>query len=363
MHKYGSSAHKPTINSEIASPVKTGVVGARGYSGIELSKLLLGHPAATLAAVSATDTAFSLSELVADPRAERVATVPIQQLATLARAGDLQTIFLATPTEVSAELAPELVEAGADVIDLSGAFRLNRNEYKKWYGFEHPKPEWLDRAEYGLVPFVGPAKSVKAPRLIANPGCYATAVLLAIKPLIAAGIVEPASLVIDAKSGASGAGRKASENLLFCEVEGDCLPYKVAAHQHLPEIARYAGLAEEPFFSTHLLPVNRGITAGIYARLRGGAELADVARAYDAAFGSYPLVRHGQASKHKALLSMKRVAGTAFSQIAYETEGTKLFVFASIDNLLKGAASQAVENFNRLRDLPVATGLLNEEDC
>jgi N-acetyl-gamma-glutamyl-phosphate reductase len=185
---------------------------------------------------------------------------------------------------------------------------------------------------------------------------------MAILPLFKAGIIDPRTLVIDAKSGATGAGRKASENLLFSEVEGECLPYRIGKHQHVPEIVRYvekfAGASIDPVFATHLLPVRRGILASIYARTTKPVSNDDLATIYNEAYSNYPLVRHGLATdQHRAQLTLKRVTGSARTEIRYLVDGDKLHVFSLIDNLLKGAASQAVENLNRLLDLPVSTGL------
>ena len=198
---------------------------------------------------------------------------------------------------------------------------------------------------------------------------------MALIPLIQA--IRTEALVIDAKSGASGGGKRASENLLFAEVEGECLPYKIGKHQHLPEIAHHVkaltGHAIDPMFTTHLLPVNRGIITGLYARLNpsfisggtGAQAQEKIATLFTEAYAGYSLVTTGAVSPK--LLSLKRVVGTARSSISFsvdtEGDGDKLYVFSTLDNLMKGAASQAVENFNRLLDLPLATGLIaNEEE-
>jgi N-acetyl-gamma-glutamyl-phosphate reductase len=323
------------------------IVGIRGYSGLELARVLSKHPAAKLVAGFATDAAFEH---------ESVPILPLSALEETAR--KVKTVFLATPIEVSAELAPRCLAAGADVIDLSGAFR------------QDPK------AQYGLVPWCGPAKGPErdnsnAPRLIANPGCYATAVLMATVPLLKAEVIRPEILVIDAKSGTTGAGRKAAENLIFSEVEGDCRPYRVGKHQHLPEITAWAqafsGQAIDPMFTTHLLPVRRGIVAGIYARLNPDASAKAVEGAYASAYAAggacggayrdYPLVRWKEGEN----FSLRTIVGSARTQIQYTVNGNKLYVFSYIDNLLKGAASQAVENFNRLYDLPVTAALTELE--
>ncbi|RYZ85745.1 MAG: N-acetyl-gamma-glutamyl-phosphate reductase, partial [Proteobacteria bacterium] len=186
-------------------------------------------------------------------------------------------VFLATPAEVSLRLAPQIRNAGKTVIDLSGAFRLKAHDYKTWYGFDHEAPTELASAHYGLVPF---ATKAGAGSVIANPGCYASAISLALIPLLRDGIIRQDGIVIDAKSGTTGAGKKAAENLLFSEVAGECLPYKVGKHQHLPEVTEavraFAKVNLDAHFVTSLLSVRRGIIAGVYASLVDGKTLGDV---------------------------------------------------------------------------------------
>jgi N-acetyl-gamma-glutamyl-phosphate reductase len=282
-----------------------------------------------------------------------------------ALAKSFHTIFLATPAEVSLELAPKLVAKGVNVIDLSGAFRLTADAYPKWYGFTHTATEALATAQYGLVPFAKPfAKTGGQGVLVSNPGCYVTSVLMALVPLLKAGVLKPESIVIDAKSGTTGAGKKASEGLLFSEVDGECLPYKVGSHQHYPEITgylkAYTGVEAQPFFSTSLLATPRGIISGIYANLASKKTADDIAAAFESAFVGYPLARVARIGAPDAakLLSLKNVVGTNRVQIAYAVDGEKLYLYSLLDNLLKGAASQAVENFNRLVDRPSHLGLL-----
>lgn len=337
------------------SKQKVGIVGARGYSGTELARLLLKHPNAEISACFAGEKDFSLSSLLPESAAEKIPTLPIGELKEAAK--DLDAVFLATPAEASLELAPLLLKnETTDVIDLSGAFRLSgESAYPKWYGFFHPHQELIAQATFGLSPWVK-IPSGKG-RLVANPGCYSTSVLMAIIPLLKSQLIEASSLVIDAKSGTSGAGKKAAENLNFTEVEGECLPYRVGKHQHLPEITQWAetlsGTAIDPFFTTSLLPVRRGIISGIYAHLKSGKTSADVAEAFAQSYENYPLVKVNGANA----LSLKKVVGTARTHIQFQVVGEKLYLFSLIDNLLKGAASQAVENFNSLYGYPAAFSL------
>lgn len=333
--------------------ISCAIVGARGYAGLETAKLLLKHPMADLKFCFATSD-FELSKFLTDKNAGSVCNLSDSELVNHLA----DCIFLATPAEVSMQLAPKILQAGKIVIDLSGAFRLKRHDYKSWYGFEHHQKDLLQKAQYGLSPWAEPDK---AQRLVANPGCFATAVSMPLIPLLKENIISSDAIVIDAKSGASGAGKKPSENLLFTEVDGECLPYKVGKHQHYPEIQeaveKFSGQNIEPHFVTSLLPVRRGIIAGIYGQLNSGRSLVDVEQVLDKVYGDYPLVSHGPIDKNGQLLSLKKVVGTASVHISYTQQGNKLYLFSCIDNLMKGAASQAIENFNNIAGLPVTTGL------
>lgn len=365
MHKY----EQPEIakTAKITAKMKVGIVGARGYSGLELARLLLGHPYAELTACFATDPkSFRLGSEIFSLAADAVPTVAMTELESADLAKSFHTVFLATPAEVSLELAPKLIAKGVNVIDLSGAFRLAASEYPKWYGFEHSAPAALASAQYGLVPFGEPfVKEDGKGVLVANPGCYVTSILMALIPLLKEGVINADSIVIDAKSGTTGAGKKAAEALLFSEVDGECLPYKIGKHQHLPEIVKYLGeyarVTVSPFFATSLLPTPRGIIAGIYANLAPGKTEADVAAAFASAYADYPLAKVASLSATPKIASLKKVVGSNTVQIGYVIDASvtqsKLYLYSLIDNLLKGAASQAVENFNRLVDLPVAMGL------
>lgn len=336
--------------------VKTAsIVGARGYSGQELARLLLNHPAVKLTHAYATQ-AFDLSAEIFDDRAKSVKCLTQDQL--FSNLTDI--VFLATPAEVSMDLAPKIMAAGKMVIDVSGAFRLKASDITKWYGFEHTAKAQLAVADYGLAPFCGPMP--QNTKLVANPGCYATAISMALIPLLKRNLIDVDSVVIDAKSGTTGAGRKASENQLFAEVSGECLPYKVGKHQHLPEIQeavlQFSKKQIDPHFVTELLPVKRGIIASIFAK-SSAKSLDQIEAAYNEEFAAYPLVRHGRDISRLAKLTP--VVGTPYTHISYELVGNKLYVFSVIDNLMKGAASQAVENLNRHLDLPLAFTLVGEK--
>ena len=337
------------------APITASIVGARGYSGLELAKLLFKHPGIKLTHAFATQD-FSLSDDLFEAEAKQVVCLPEHQL--MKHLTDV--VFLATPAEVSLKLAPQILAQGKKVIDLSGAFRLKKNDYQKWYHFEHTAKDTLTSAQYGLVPFAQPAN--RETNLIANPGCFATAISMALIPLLKKSLIQTEGLVIDAKSGTTGAGRKALENLLFSEVAGNCLPYRISQHQHYPEIQEavelFTGQRIEPHFSTHLLPTQKGIIASIYATSTTDS-MEEIEAAFASEYEGNPLVQYG--TNIAKLAKLTGVTGTAKTHISYALANRKLYVFSVIDNLMKGAASQAVENLNRLLDLPPHYALAGTE--
>jgi N-acetyl-gamma-glutamyl-phosphate reductase len=335
-----------------------GVVGATGYSGALAARLLAAHPGFTLAfCTSDAATGEPISArlgLVSD-----LAFAPNGEAARLALGVD--AVLLATPAEVSARLAPAMVEAGRVVIDLSGAFRLgDPSRYPTWYGFAHPSPALLDRAAYGLPELFGPpARAADGSALVANPGCFPTAALLALVPLLRAGLIEPRGIVVDAKSGVTGAGRQAKEEYSFAEVDEDIRAYKILVHQHTPEIVRELALSArvgegeiELTFVPHLLPVRRGILATCYARPRAGAGRA-VAECLADAYRSSPFVKTAPPDR----ITLGVVVGTNEARVGAVANGDVVVAVASIDNLLKGAAGQAVQNLNLLFGLDERLGL------
>lgn len=354
--------------------IPVAVIGARGYSGLELSRLLLRHPRAKITACFATGD-FKLSDYLPEAAAKNVPVRAMDDLLPLALKKEFKVAFLATPVEVSTELAVKLLECGVSVVDLSGAFRLAAGDiaetYKKWYAFDHKAVGLVKEANYGLAPWAGETVPGKTPVLIANPGCFATAVLMAVLPLLQEGLIDPASLVIDAKSGTTGAGRKAEDRLMHAEVEGLCLPYRVGRHQHLPEIIQtvrnFTGVTIDPHFSTSLLTVRRGIIAGVYAKTNAAVPREQVSARIQEVFAKVYAddvlvnVTELTPANEGRVLSLRRVVGSARTQLAYKVVDDKLYMFSLIDNLMKGAASQAVENFNRLMGLPTWTGLQEVE--
>jgi len=329
-----------------------GIVGFRGYSGAELVSILSRHPHVEPVLLEHRDSDAHPRPLGhAGPRRTPLAPETV-------RAEGLVAVFLATPAEVSIELTPSLLEAGAKVIDLSGAFRLGTAEnYRRWYKQTHPQPGLLAEAAYGLPEFC--RSRISGARLISNPGCYPTAANLAIKPLIDAGVVwREAGIVCDAKSGASGAGRKPSLHTSFCEVTGNFSAYSVLDHRHVPEILRTSGLEEgELSFTAHLLPIDRGILETIYFRARGIASADELLAIYQTRYADEPFVRlyaPGQAP------DLRAVTRTNFCDIGvhYDAPSGRAVVVSAIDNLVKGAAGQAVQNLNLALGYPETAGLL-----
>ena len=332
---------------------KVGIVGHRGYSGAELVRILQHHPHVEAILVEHRDDAEDRSPI---RNYKLPASIPCT--AEAVRDAGLAVVFLATPPEVSMELAGEMLGAGARVVDLSGAFRLRTPEnYSAWYKEPHTRPDLLAEAVYGLPEFC--RARIPAARLIANPGCYPTAANLAIWPLVEAGVVERAAgIVCDAKSGVSGAGRKPRLSSSFCEVTENFSAYSVLRHRHVPEILQVSGLDEsELSFTAQLLPLDRGILETIYFRAHGIASAEDLVRIYEKHYSGEPFLRIYQPGKFPDLHA---VARTNFCDIGatFDARTGRAVVVSAIDNLVKGAAGQAIQNMNLLLGFPESEGLL-----
>lgn len=360
--------------SFFSGALRIALVGASGYSGMELGRCLLKHPGIHSLTLIVNETAIDPKTWI--PEARRYSVPSLSMSSFKSSISDFDLVFLATPAEVSMDLVPQLITTSPtlQVIDLSGAFRLKASElYPTWYGFQHTHPELLALTHYGLMPFHAATTdaSPQSAHLIANPGCYATAVQMALIPLLKSGLIKLDTLVIDAKSGTTGAGKKASTQQLFAEVAEDSFAYRIGKHQHLPEIQHYLrhfadltpNTSIDPIFSTTLLPIRRGLVAAIYARLAEGVTAEDIERAYSQDYKNYPLVSiaSAQAPEAQALLSLRSVVGSPRTHIVYSVEDSKLQLYSHIDNLMKGAATQAIENMNHLNHWPLDTGLTDLE--
>jgi N-acetyl-gamma-glutamyl-phosphate reductase len=339
--------------------IAAAVVGASGYSGLELARILARHPHVRLAALYSDRWADEAAgaRLPLPPGA---AALRYRSQAEARNLGpETATVaFLATPAEVSLELGPLLHGRGLRVVDLSGAFRLlDPAAYPRWYGFEHGAPALLATARYGLPEL---DRGVLAgATFVTNPGCYATSIALALAPLVRAGVASREGISVAAMSGVSGAGRKASEEYSFCEVDEDLRAYRIGRHQHVPEIeqtvARYAGGVGPISFTPHLVPLRRGILATCLLRAAPGASEADLRAAYDAAYGAEPFVRVMKADQ----VSVKDVVRTNRCHLgaALDARTRTVVAVSAIDNLVKGAAGQAVQALNAAMGWDEALGL------
>lgn len=349
---------------------KVAIVGASGYSGEELVRLLLRHPGVELSAVTSRQHAGqTLAQIFPKFASYPVAkTLRFSEPKTDELAKAAQIIFLALPHGVAAEYAAPLTELGAKVIDLSADFRLkSASVYKDFYGHDHPAPALLEKSVYGL-PEVYRDK-IKQASLIASPGCYPTSILLPTLPLLRAGLIKLGDIIADSLSGVSGAGRKAEIDYLFVECNESARPYGLTKHRHLSEIEQEMGIAAGvPVvmqFTPHLIPVNRGILTTLY--LKPATAVANpiealmlssrVGELYKEAYGNEPFVRLLEA---KALPDTKNVVGTNAIEIAWRVDPRtgRLIVMSAIDNITKGASGQAIQSMNILCGFDETTGLI-----
>ena len=329
-----------------ADRVAVGVAGATGYAGQELVRLLARHPRVELrVAMGSSRPGDAVRRL---PALSGVWDGDVEPF-DLDRLAGHPVVFLALPEDASADVAPPLVERGCRVFDLSGAFRLRDAGVRgRWY---HRVSAIPDGTAYGMTERT--REALPGARLVACAGCYPTAAVLALAPLLAAGLVD-GDIVIDAKSGVSGAGKKPSERTHFCEVDESLSAYGVFGHRHAAEIEQELG--RPVTFVPHLVPLDRGILETIYARVAPGTTEADVARAYRAAYDGHPFVR----LRGGDLPVIKHVAHTNFCDIGWMVDeaGGRLVVVSVLDNLLKGAAGQAIQNFNVALGFDERMGLL-----
>ncbi len=343
--------------------IKVGIIGATGYAGAEIVRLIYGHPQAEVVwygSRSYIDEKFSsvygnFFKLVD-------AKCLDDNMEELAKAVDV--IFTATPQGLCASLVNEDILNKVKIIDLSADFRLKDvSVYEKWYKIEHKAPQFIEEAVYGLCEIN--REDIKKARLVANPGCYTTCSILTAYPLIKEGLIDPDTLIVDALSGVSGAGRGAKVANLYCEVNESCKPYGVANHRHTPEIEEQLGYAagKEMLinFTPHLVPMNRGILATEYASLvkKDGKlpSCEDVRSAYEKYYGDEKFIRLLEKDVYP---ETRWVEGSNFVDIGFKIDERtgRIIMMGAIDNLVKGAAGQAVQNMNILFGLPEETGLM-----
>jgi N-acetyl-gamma-glutamyl-phosphate reductase len=346
----------------VSSASKIVVVGATGYAGFELAKLLLRHPHVEKPTFFLRENhgeVRCLTELLPQLRGWGEAPCRPLSMEAVAHSG-ADVVFLSTPHEASLELVPGLLKLNPRlrIVDLSGAFRFRRPEtFAKWYKLPAPDASALAEAVYGLPELY--ADELPKARIVGNPGCYPTSVILGLKPLVEAKWINGArGIVCDCKSGVTGAGKEPRRDTHFVEVSENFHAYGLFTHRHTPEVSEHLGLAMEDFvFSTHLLPVNRGILSSLYVWLDGRRKPEDVEALYREFYAGKPFVRVLPAGE---LPELQHVAHTNFCDIGFAVDpsGERLAIVSCLDNLGKGAAGQAVQNLNGMCGFPETAGLL-----
>lgn len=338
--------------------LKIGILGSTGYAGEELIRILLNHPQVKIEITSAKiDKPQSIATIFPAFLGKLNLVCADYPLKEVSKASDL--IFLALPHRISMEAAPFFLKEGKTVIDLSADYRLEEPKiYAKWYGALHKDEKNISKAIYGL-PELYRNKILKA-KLIANPGCYPTSVILACAPAVKNGLVETDSIIADSKSGVTGAGRGASVQLLFGEVSGNLKAYKINEHQHQPEInqeiSKLAGKKVEITFVPHLIPINRGILSTIYFKVKKETTAGKIHELYQNFYKREPFVR---VLPMGTFPQIKDVAYTNYCDIGlkFEEQNKRLIIVSTIDNLVKGASGQAVQNMNIICGFKETMGL------
>jgi len=337
---------------------RVAIVGASGYTGVELARILCNHPNVQLTAVTSRQYAgMPLAEVFPNLRSK--ISLVCENLTTPEICDRADVVFTAVPHKTAMDLVPQLLDAGKKVIDLSADFRLRDVAvYEEWYQ-AHSSAEFLSEAVYGLPELY--REALRGARLVANPGCYPTSIILGLAPLLKAGAVDFHTIIADSKSGTSGAGRGAAVGTLFCEVTDGFRPYKVGGtHRHIPEIEQelsaLAGEALQISFTPHLLPVSRGILSTVYATLRPGYDTDALQALYISHFDKEQFVR---VLPSGSLPATQYVRGSNFCDIGFavDTRTGRIIITSAIDNIVKGAAGQAVQNMNIVCGFPEAAGL------
>lgn len=337
--------------------INVGIVGGTGYTGVELLRILAVHPEATVRCItSRSEAGMPVADMYPNLRGHFDLAFTEPDAAVLA---ECDLVFFATPHGVAARMVPELMAAGVRVVDLSADFRIrDLDVWAKWYGMRHESPEWAAKAVYGL-PEVA-REQIREAQLVANPGCYPTAVQLGFLPLLEQGLVDVKRLIADAKSGASGAGRQGSVGMLHGEIGESFKAYGASGHRHLPEIrqglASAAGSDVGVTFVPHLIPMVRGIEATLYAELNNPADFDRLQARYEARYRDEPFVDVMPFGSHPETRSV-RGANQCRMAIHRQEHSHVVIVSSVIDNLVKGAAGQAVQNMNIMFGLRETSGL------
>jgi N-acetyl-gamma-glutamyl-phosphate reductase len=342
----------------MSTKLRAAIVGSTGYGGVELIRFLLNHPSVEITSVISSSTAGTpiaegfphLTEIMVDDLDD--VDVPLIH-------SKADVVFTATPSGVSTVLVPKLLDAGLKVIDLSGDFRIrSRSVYETWYKHQPAEDAYLQKATYGLAEIYD--KNVKGASFISNPGCYPTATLLGLIPALKSGWIDPKTIIIDAKSGVSGAGRKVGLGVHYAEINENFVAYKINKHQHIPEIEQVlsdeAGHEVVTTFTTHLVPMTRGIMCTMYAQLNKMHTVEEVIELYREFYKGRRFVRIRNEGKWPAT---KEVWGSNYCDIGFAVDErtNRLTIISVIDNVVKGAAGQAIQNLNLMMDWEETLGL------
>ncbi|SFJ27074.1 N-acetyl-gamma-glutamyl-phosphate reductase [Paenibacillus sp. UNC496MF] len=342
----------------MSTTVRAAIIGSTGYGGVELIRLLAGHPQVGIASVVSSSSAGApIAE--GFPHLNEIRTELLDDVDPALLKSKADVVFVATPAGVAAKITPSLLAEGLKVIDLSGDHRLkDRAEYETWYKKEPAGQDYLDQAVFGLCEIYGDA--VRGADFVSNPGCYPTATLLGLVPAVKAGFIDPASIIVDAKSGVSGAGRGVSLGNHYAEINENFKAYKLNKHQHIPEIEQVlsdaAGRKVVTTFSTHLVPMTRGIMSTMYATVTGNRTYDDFVSLYRNYYEGRHFVRIRRDGAYPAT---KEVAGSNYCDIGFAVDERtgRVTIVSVIDNLVKGAAGQAIQNLNLMMGWDETLGL------
>ncbi|WP_320170742.1 N-acetyl-gamma-glutamyl-phosphate reductase [Maridesulfovibrio sp.] len=342
------------------STIPVGLVGVTGYTGMELARILSNHPSMKLVRVtSRAEAGKTLADIYPFLYGMELGALEI----TAPDVDDLEKncrlVFLAVPHKTAMNIGGELYDRGVKVVDLSADFRIrDRETYEEWYKVDHTREDLLTKAVYGLPEFY--RDKVREASLVANPGCYPTSAIVGLTPALAEGLIETDDIVIDSKSGASGAGRGAKVGSLFCEVADSFRAYGLTTHRHTPEIEQELSVAAGKdltvSFNTHLLPIDRGILSTIYTKMKNGVTAEDVRSTYEKAYAAEQMIR---VLPEGVLPETRWVRGTMFCDVGLvpDPRTGRLIILAAIDNLCRGASGQAVANANLMLGLDETEGL------
>ncbi|MDR4503432.1 MAG: N-acetyl-gamma-glutamyl-phosphate reductase [Candidatus Scalindua sp.] len=325
--------------------IKVGIVGATAYTSLELIKILLRHPETAISYLGTRSKAgIKISEIF--PVLKKIFDMPCSQLSVGSVPEDVDLVFVTLPPTVSMQFVPQFLDAGIKVVDLSADYRFpEKSVYERWYKVKHTDPSRLEKAVYGLPELF--RDKIKEAALVANPGCYPTSALIGLAPLIQKDLIYTDDIIIDAKSGISGSGREPKESTHYCERNENLEAYNVGVHRHTPEIEGILSLLGNSdtfvYFTPHLIPMTRGLLCSMYVRLKKQVTNEEIRGLFNDLYGGEPFIR---LSTEGTFPKTRDVTDTNMCEISVQTVGKRAVIFSSIDNLIKGASGQAVQNMN-----------------